>query len=102
MLCVRCSHPLSPRADRCLRCFALNPQNVSSDPAPRVAMSIESDPPARPALNIASDPPALVEVLSVASEPPETGEWRLSRAEAAFLARTEPDEPVAPPTVPFA
>lgn len=24
MLCVRCSHPLPPRADRCVRCFALN------------------------------------------------------------------------------
>ena len=28
MQCVRCSHPLPPRADRCLRCFALNPDNA--------------------------------------------------------------------------
>ena len=40
MVCQRCSHPLPPLADRCLRCFALNPR----EPGP--ALSIESDPPA--------------------------------------------------------
>jgi uncharacterized RDD family membrane protein YckC len=39
MLCQRCSHPLPPLADRCLRCFALNPR----EPGP--AFSIDSDPP---------------------------------------------------------
>lgn len=34
MLCVRCAHPLPPRADRCLRCFALNPQNRPGPVAP--------------------------------------------------------------------
>jgi uncharacterized RDD family membrane protein YckC len=57
MLCVRCSHPLPPRADRCLRCFALNPQNRAgalsrpfhdSGPAAPVALAFASDPPARP------------------------------------------------------
>jgi hypothetical protein len=32
VLCTRCSHPLNPRADRCLRCFALNPQNRGMEP----------------------------------------------------------------------
>jgi len=40
MLCQRCSHPLPPLADRCLRCFALNPR----EPGP--AFPIDSDPPA--------------------------------------------------------
>jgi hypothetical protein len=34
VLCTRCSHPLNPRADRCLRCFALNPQNRGTEPLP--------------------------------------------------------------------
>ena len=38
MLCVRCSHPLPPRADRCVRCFALN-----RTPAPLVG-SFDAEP----------------------------------------------------------
>src|ERR1700686_328925 len=34
MLCTRCSHPLKPRADRCVRCFALTPQNGAQPPPP--------------------------------------------------------------------
>ena len=116
MLCVRCSHPLSPRADRCVRCFALNPPrvfDVSSDPAPKTGLSIESDPPAPAA-------------FAIDSEPPSSGSFRLSRSEPAPLvarsgsglrtpdsgfARTEPDfvEPTLPlplprlpATIPFA
>jgi uncharacterized RDD family membrane protein YckC len=57
MLCVRCSHPLPPRADRCLRCFALNPPNPpgplsqplhDSGPARPLSVPLESDPPAAP------------------------------------------------------
>jgi uncharacterized RDD family membrane protein YckC len=33
MLCTRCSHPLKPRTDRCLRCLALNPQDRAQPPA---------------------------------------------------------------------
>jgi len=74
MQCVRCSHPLPPRADRCLRCFALNPQNrpeplPSAKPAiplgaialKPLGLSFESDPPPKKdalgALSIRSDPP---------------------------------------------
>ena len=32
MQCVRCQHELPPRADRCVRCFALNPRNASTLP----------------------------------------------------------------------
>jgi len=49
MLCQRCSHPLPPLADRCLRCFALNPR----EPGP--AFSIDSDPPP-PAVQLAGQP----------------------------------------------
>jgi uncharacterized RDD family membrane protein YckC len=48
MLCTRCSHPLKPRADRCLRCFALNPQNCGQEPlktAGRLDFRIDSPPP---------------------------------------------------------
>src|SRR5256885_1556709 len=41
MRCRRCSHELPSGADRCLRCFALNPQNV---PGPLFA-GLDSDPP---------------------------------------------------------
>ena len=44
MLCVRCKHPLPPRADRCLRCFALNPQNVEAPLPPD-----ETEPDGKPA-----------------------------------------------------
>ncbi len=39
MLCVRCSHPLPPRADRCVRCFALNRL-----PADALAFSFDDEP----------------------------------------------------------
>jgi uncharacterized RDD family membrane protein YckC len=76
MQCVRCQHPLPPRADRCLRCFALNPQNHPEPLAPAAAqsssplgalklkplgLSFESDPPpaknALDGLSFESDPP---------------------------------------------
>src|SRR3954452_18834476 len=41
MRCRRCSHDLSPGADRCLRCFALNPQNVEGP----LFAGLDSDPP---------------------------------------------------------
>lgn len=51
MQCVRCKHELSPRADRCVRCFALNPKEPRPIPvlAPRpVEHRIASDAPAAP------------------------------------------------------
>lgn len=69
MLCVRCSHTLAPRADRCLRCFALNPQN---HPAP-IARAVHSDPD-RPAHAITAelrpDGPVAPLSMSIASDPP--------------------------------
>jgi len=52
MRCRRCSHELSSGADRCLRCFALNPQNVAgplfagldSDPPKDVRVRFDDDP----------------------------------------------------------
>jgi hypothetical protein len=41
MRCRRCSHDLSSGADRCLRCFALNPQNVAGP----LFAGLDSDPP---------------------------------------------------------
>lgn len=52
MLCVRCSHPLPIRADRCSRCFALNPIaapvaiSFDDDPAPQAAITIPEPRPA--------------------------------------------------------
>ena len=48
MLCTRCSHPLKPRADRCVRCFALTPQNGAQPPPPtagRLDFRRDSPPP---------------------------------------------------------
>ena len=93
MLCSRCSHPLSPRADRCLRCFALNPTNRSDAPAVPwhesapslpVTASIASDPPVAPvAVSFADEPVAVVAEVDVEMEEPVT----------------EP-EPAAPPVSP--
>jgi uncharacterized RDD family membrane protein YckC len=64
MLCQRCSHPLPPLADRCLRCFALNPR----EPGP--AFSIESDPPAPPSVQLAGDQQGGIEWQDAAPERP--------------------------------
>ena len=79
MLCVRCSHPLPPGADRCVRCFALNPQNRAAAPKavptppelrppgePSFLESPNSDP-AIPRLRLPSGPAAR---FSVESDPP--------------------------------
>jgi uncharacterized RDD family membrane protein YckC len=119
MLCTRCSHPLASRADRCLRCFALNPQNIPppvarvAAAAPRAAtvaalasMSIDSDPPARALGSIASDPPVAVTAsfrsepplslrASIDSEPPVASSAISSQALAALAASFEPAPPVA-------
>jgi uncharacterized RDD family membrane protein YckC len=118
MLCVRCSHPLSPHADRCVRCFALNPPRG----APRPSFDVSSDPPARGGLSIESNPAKPV-AFSFDSEPPESGTLRAPRTEpapfvarapapAAFVARAPANAPPyglrpspakpSPPTEPFA
>jgi hypothetical protein len=126
MLCVRCSHPLPSRADRCLRCFALNPPGeptaLGAPPReqptePMMGFDLTSEPPVEVTLSIESDPPP------VELEKPRSGSFRISReTPAPFLARaipnTDPDPveltvpnpvriaaqpaPVAPLTVPFA
>lgn len=53
MVCQRCSHPLPPLADRCLRCFALNPRELGP------ALSIESDPPAPVTLRFTDADPGI-------------------------------------------
>ena len=74
MVCTRCSHPLTPRADRCLRCFALNPQNREGQPlappaTPRPAPTARAMPdPAWAAP--ASSAPNFTRPLSIASDPP--------------------------------
>lgn len=98
MLCVRCSHELPPRADRCLRCFSLNPQNRStaralrSDPPARAPkLPLRSDPPTRaPCLSIESDPPARAHALSIRSDPPARAPLSLS-----FQSDPAPAQPSA-------
>ena len=68
MLCVRCSHPLAPRADRCVRCFALNPRDPAQAPA---VPWVDSGPAAPVAASIASDPPVAPVAISFADEPAE-------------------------------
>jgi len=74
MLCVRCSHPLAPGADRCGRCFALNPRHQAvrplKTPPPEPGPEITDEflkPPIGP--SIASDPPPLL-AASFDSDPP--------------------------------
>ncbi len=57
MLCVRCSHALPPRADRCVRCFALNPENR---PAPVAICFDDERTPAPPAPAVTEPDPAPV------------------------------------------
>jgi uncharacterized RDD family membrane protein YckC len=66
MLCQRCSHPLPQLADRCLRCFALNPR----DPGP--PRSIESDPPAPLAVRFSDERPGSIAWQEAAPEEPAT------------------------------
>ncbi len=65
MLCVRCSHALPPRADRCVRCFALNPANR---PAPVPRALHDSGPAAPLQVSLASDPPMAPVAISFDDE----------------------------------
>ena len=89
MLCVRCSHALPPRADRCVRCFALNPENRPA-PAPRALH--DSGPAAPLQVSLASDPP--VAPVSISFDDERTPAL-LPQPSAAV---TEPDpDPVLTP-----
>ena len=115
MQCVRCQHPLPPRADRCLRCFALNPQNHPEPLAPAMpssplgaiklkplGLSFESDPPpaknALDGLSLESDPPLRREFpLEIGAPAPRglTADFSLQSepvpAEPQFTPLDEPD-----------
>jgi hypothetical protein len=117
MQCVRCQHPLPPRADRCLRCFALNPQNHPEPLAPAaglpssplgalklkpLGLSFESDPPpaknALDGLSFESDPPLRREVpLDIGTPAPRglTADFSLQSEPAPagpqFTPLEEPD-----------
>lgn len=112
MLCTRCSHPLSARADRCLRCFALNPQNVpppaarvaaaaprAAVPAAEVSMSMVPEPLAAVTLSIDSEPPeaAGARALSIASDPPAAAAPFAATPQALSI---DSDPPVVPATAP--
>ena len=87
MLCVRCSHTLPPRADRCVRCFALNPENR---PAPVPRALHDSGPAAPVEVSIASDPPVAPVAICFDDE--------RTLAPRPSAAVTEPDpEPVRTP-----
>src|SRR5213082_625137 len=88
MQCVRCSHPLPSRADRCVRCFALNPQNA---PGP-LAMPVNDSGPARPVRIRISEPAPKPVAVSFSDEPVELGDIDIEDA------ITEPES--APPSVP--
>ncbi len=80
MLCQRCSHPLPPLADRCLRCFALNPRE------PGAAFSIESDPPAPLAVQLAGDRQGGIDWQDAAPErppPPPTDRFAVPASASA-------------------
>ncbi|MBS2022821.1 MAG: RDD family protein [Deltaproteobacteria bacterium] len=114
MLCIRCAHPLSPRADRCLRCFALNPQNrpgpiAPPSPPPRVERAQADEPVmAAPSLPIESEPEytmgtpvpeARTKSERLSSEQPiELSEPEVAWAKAASAIDALPEAPqIAPP-----
>ena|SRR5438105_432720 len=71
MRCRRCSHELSSGADRCLRCFALNPQNVAGP----LFAGLDSDPPKEVRVRFDDEPaprerPPPVEKKTTAPSPP--------------------------------
>ena len=79
MHCRRCAHELSSGADRCVRCFALNPQNVEgplfagldSDPPQELRVRFDDEPTgARPApLEKTPAPPRKARKLPAARRP---------------------------------
>ncbi len=88
MLCQRCSHPLPPLADRCLRCFALNPR------APGAPLSIASDPPA-PAAPELVDTQGPIEWQDAAADPLTAATDRFPVPAAAgpmWTPRPQPNE----------
>lgn len=95
MLCARCSHPLSPRKGRCLRCFALNPEDrpapVSrrvhdSGPASPLRVSIKSDPPQMPLAFSFDDEQAPAAAPAAAITDPELEPELEPRTAAAWLS----------------
>lgn len=92
MLCTRCSHPLKPRADRCLRCFALNPQNCAQEPRPASPAAPE---PLPRSLRIDSEPPEArpaagrIDFRIIDSTPPSAYRVSEDLPKAALDARLE-------------
>ncbi len=121
MNCVRCSHPLPSGADRCLRCFALNPRGREAGkpgapppslerPAffeppisePELAAIGLSDPPAPLRVSIESDPPPPPLALSIESDPPAHSRASIA-SEPPPAQSSEPFElapPVTSPSLP--
>jgi hypothetical protein len=96
VLCTRCSHPLNPRADRCLRCFALNPENRGMEPlapdAGRLDFRVDSDPPASYRATVERDPAALAAESRPRSSRAEHGAARAGRPQLplAFAPGSDP------------
>ena len=94
MLCQRCSHPLPPLADRCLRCLALNP---SETPLP-AQVSIASDPP--PPLDPAAEAHGRIDWHQMATDTPQPPPAPAPARPAWTTA--PPMAPVDAPTAEFA
>jgi hypothetical protein len=98
MRCRRCSHHLSPGADRCLRCFALNPQNVAGP----LFAGLDSDPPKDLKVRFDDEPApneriALLEKTPAPPPAPKRRELAPAAAVSARVPSGPPDEP-APTT----
>jgi hypothetical protein len=91
MRCRRCSHDLSSGADRCLRCFALNPQNI---PGPLFA-GLDSDPPKEVRIRFDDDPGPGVALPEKTPLPPKARKAAVPEPPSLpFLANTPAPAPL--------
>src|SRR5436305_2881398 len=103
MRCRRCSHDLSQGADRCVRCFALNPENIA---APLFA-GLDSDPPKEVRIRFDDDPApaerlALLEKTPAPPAAPKPADARPPAAVSRRVPAEPPDEPAPAPAPRFA
>src|SRR4051812_1557422 len=103
MRCRRCSHDLSPGADRCLRCFALNPQNVAGP----LFTGLDSDPPKDLKVRFDDEPApgernALLEKTPAPPPAPKRRKLAPAPAVSPRVPSGPPDDPAPAPAPRFA
>ncbi|MFL5277728.1 MAG: hypothetical protein ACJ79O_04030 [Myxococcales bacterium] len=95
MRCRRCSHDLSSGADRCLRCFALNPQNVAGP----LFAGLDSDPPQEVRIRFDDDPVPGVALPEKTPLPPRPRKAAVPAPPLLPFVANTPEPVIAKPAV---